>query len=101
MTRVPCLAVAVDATRAGRVGDAELIGVEEEGIGVGNIELLLFAHEAGALAGDTLHETLAQSTRQLVEFFFGKVDSEIVFAAVSLQAVLVSVLLDNSIVSKK
>jgi hypothetical protein len=33
--------------------------MEEEGVGIGDIELLLLAHQARPLAGNALHEALA------------------------------------------
>lgn len=61
MSGVPGFAVAVDAAWAGGVGDAELVGVEEEGIGVADVELVFLARQALLLSVDCLGEALAQS----------------------------------------
>ena len=92
MAGVTGFAVSVDASGARRVGNAELIRVEKQRIGVGDIELLLFAHETSALAGDTLHQSLSEGRGQLVEFLLCKIDTEIMFPALSFQDVVIGIL---------
>lgn len=92
VTSVSGLAVAVNTSGACGVCDAKLIGVEEKGIGVCDIELLLFAHETSTLAGDVLHQSFAEGGGQLVEFFLCKINTEIMFPALSFQDVVVAVL---------
>ena len=93
MTGVPSsLAVTVDTSRAGRVRDAELVGVEEKGIGVGNVKLLLFTHQTGALAGDVLDQSLSEGGRQMTEFFLCEVSPEVTVPLLSFHNVVVVVL---------
>lgn len=50
MASVSGFAVPVKSTRAGRVGDAELVRMKKEGICVRDIKMLFFSHEASPLA---------------------------------------------------
>jgi hypothetical protein len=73
-------AVAVNPTRTGRVGDAELIGMKEKGVCICDIELLLFSHEPGPLARKRLHEALTEGAGEVIVFFFCEMSAEGIFS---------------------
>lgn len=92
MPRVSGLAIAVYATGARRIRNAELIRVEEESVGVRDVELFLFPHQAGLLPRDGLYQTLSKSRRQVIVFLFRKMYSKRVFTFVSIQVLAMPML---------
>lgn len=67
------LAAGMVAAGAGGVGDAKLARMEEEGIGVCNVELFFFLHQALTFTGEGLEETFTEGTGHVLAFFGGKV----------------------------
>jgi hypothetical protein len=76
---VPGVAVGVRATRACRIGDAELAGMEQQRIGISDVEMLLLFDEFRFLGSDCLNEALAQGLGQQFAFLRGKPELEVAF----------------------
>ena len=63
---MPGLAIPVDPAGAGRIRDAELVGMEQKRVGICDIQLLLLPHQPALLARDRLHQSLAKRRRQII-----------------------------------
>jgi hypothetical protein len=69
-----CLARRLGTAGAGGVPDAELVGVEEHGVAVREVQLLLFALEPGRPRLYACHEALAHRGCEQLVLLFGDLD---------------------------
>jgi hypothetical protein len=66
----------VAAAGAGRVGDAELVRVQKEGVAVADVELLLLLQQAVPLVGQLRGEALSKRVGEVLVFFLRQLDVE-------------------------
>ena len=87
-----CLATGVVAARTCWVGDAELTRVQEEGIGVCNVELFFLFQQALPLARQGLKQSLSQGGGHLFVLFGSQVQAVVALIFESFEALVVVVL---------
>lgn len=87
-----CFPVALDPTRTTRVGDAELVRVEKQRVGVSNIQLFFLSHKPVFSVGDRLDKSFTDGFCESLVLLGCELDSEIPFLFDAVQRVTVSVL---------
>jgi hypothetical protein len=68
----------VASTGARGIDEAELVGVQQDGIALANVEMFFFLGESGALLHDLSEETTPQCLGKISMFFVCELDVELV-----------------------
>lgn len=75
-----------------RVGDTKLVGMEKKSGRIGDIQMLLFAHQPRLLTRKRLNETFPQRRRKLTMFLCSKMFSERILPFKPLEVTLMAIL---------